>query len=286
MKYLVLGGGGMAGHVLVLTLRAHGHDVDVVARSRQQFADAIVLDIRNTQELERVVAHGRYDIVVNCVGMLLEDSHRRPDEAILVNAHLPQRMAWCLRDTSTRLMQISTDCVFSGSQGPYAEDAQPDGPRTYDRTKTLGEISNDKDLTLRLSIIGPELPGKGSGLFGWFMRQTDELDGFTEAWWSGITTIELAKAIEQLSHHEVTGLVHLAPTESITKYDLLMRLNQTFGRGLSIRPVQSHSSDRRLRPSRTDVPYQVGDYDRQLDEMSCWIDRYRDLYPQYGHDVA
>lgn len=284
MKYLVLGGTGMAGHVVVLTLRAHGHDVDVVARSRQLFSDAMVLDLRDVKSLEAVVADGRYDAVINCVGLLVEDSSRRPDQATLINAYLPQRMARILRNTRTRLVHLSTDCVFSGKGGPYAEDDELDGQRPYDRSKALGEINNHKDLTLRLSIIGPELSPRGSGLFDWFMHQSGELNGFTQAWWSGITTIELAQALEQLTRAEVSGLVHLVPTESLTKYDLLVLLNEVFDRGLSIKPVDDHSADRRLRTNRTDLPYEVSDYGRQLGDMRLWIQRHRDLYPHYEVD--
>lgn len=286
MKYLVLGGNGMAGHVLALHLRENGHDVDVTARNTNLFADSIVLDVRDHERLDRIVAGGRYDVVVNCAGLLIEASELRPDEAVLINAHLPHRVAWILRDTSTRLVHLSTDCVFSGKDGPYAEDAEPDGHRAYDRSKALGEIVNDKDLTLRMSIIGPDWRPHRAGLFDWFMQQDRKLDGFTRAWWSGITTIELAQAVEQLSQDGVSGLMHLASSESITKYDLLVRLNETFDRGLSVQPVKRHSSDHRLKSNRADIRYRFGDYDQQLRAMRDWIDQHPDLYPHYGTGVA
>lgn len=281
MKYLVLGGNGMAGHVLALLLRERGHDVEVTARNTDLFRDSIVLDGGDRERLDQVVTSGRYDVVVNCAAVLVQASELRPDEAALINAHLPQRVAWVLRDTHTRLVHISTDCVFSGKEGPYSEEAKPDGQAAYDRSKALGEIMNDKDLTLRLSIIGPDWRPQRGGLFDWFMHQEGELNGFTRAWWSGITTIELAQAVEQLSQIGVTGLMHLAPSESITKYELLVRLNETFGRGLSIQPLQRESSDRRLTSSRTDVDYQINDYHQQLRDMKTWIEQHPDLYPHY-----
>lgn len=286
MKYLVLGGNGMAGHVLALLLRERGHDVDVTARNRDLFEDSIMLDVLDQERLEQVVTGGRYDVVVNCAALLVQASELRADEAVLINAHLPQRVAWMLRDTHTRLVHISTDCVFSGKDGPYSEEAQPDGQAAYDRSKALGEIVNDKDLTLRLSIIGPDWRPQRGGLFDWFMHQEGELNGFTRAWWSGITTIELAQAVEQLSQTGVTGLMHLAPAESITKYELLVRLNETFGRGLSIQPVQRHASDRRLISVRGDVDYQVNGYDQQMRDMLAWLDQHSGLYPHYNTDVT
>lgn len=286
MKALVLGAAGMAGHVVAQHLRSAGHRTDTVARSRSRVDPTYVLDLRDTDRLHHVVTEGGYDVVVNCVGLLIRDSERNPADAAYVNGYLPHHLARMVAPTSTRLVHLSTDCVFSGQHGPYREDSPYDGQRMYDRSKALGEVVNDRDLTLRMSIIGPELGLDGTGLFDWFAGQRGTVQGFTLARWNGITTIELARAISSLAGSDTTGLVHLVPTESVTKFELLTHLNDTFGHGLSIEPMAGYQADKRLMHTRDDVPFEVRGYDAMLSDMRSWIQSHPDLYPHYQHLMA
>ena len=102
---------------------------------------------------------------------------------------------------------MSTDCVFSGKTGGYDESSLRDGETFYDRSKALGELENQKDLTFRNSIIGPDLNEEGIGLFNWFMKQTGEINGYTKAMWTGVTTLTLAKAMESAVQQGLTGLI-------------------------------------------------------------------------------
>ena len=76
---------------------------------------------------------------------------------------------------------MSTDCVFSGEKGNYLESDFPDGKTFYDRTKALGELNDDKNITLRNSIVGPDIKASGIGLLSWFMKQSGTINGFTKA---------------------------------------------------------------------------------------------------------
>lgn len=282
MRFLVVGAAGMAGHVVAEHLRGKGHDVETVARSSAVVPATHVLDVRSFTELDRLLLDGRYDVVVNCVGLLIQACEGDPAEAALVNSYLPQHLARTLSGSSTRLIHLSTDCVFSGANGPYSETAPFDGQRVYDRSKALGEVRNDKDLTLRMSIIGPELSPSGTGLFHWFSQQSGTIQGYTRALWHGVTTLELALAVEALAVAPVTGLVHLVPPESVSKHALLEKLNQVFARGLTIEPVDAHAADKRLSQTRVDVPFQVQGYDAMLTEMREWISGHSALYPHYA----
>lgn len=282
MRYLVLGAGGMAGHVIARFLSERGHDVDTVARSAGVVVPDVVLDVTDRDRLKRLVTTGGYDVVVNCVGLLIQTCEQHPADAVLVNAHLPQHLARMLSGMHTRLIHLSTDCVFSGASGPYAEDAPFDGQRVYDRSKALGEVINDKDLTLRMSIIGPELTAGGTGLFNWFAAQEGTIKGYTKALWNGITTIELARAVEALSVCAVTGLVHLVPTESLSKFELLSMLNSRFGTKLTIEPSDGYSADKRLVDTREDLPFAVQGYERMMGDLHESITSHPSLYPHYA----
>lgn len=286
MRYLVLGANGMAGHVLVQTLIDAGHTVHAVARRALGFRDTLVADVKDLEALGRILVQEEYDVVVNCVGMLIAASDANPAEAAFVNAYLPQHIARSLAHTRTRFIHLSTDCVFSGVRGPYAETDDYDGQRFYDRSKALGEVRNNKDLTVRMSIIGPELRADGIGLFNWFMQQRGAIQGYTHAKWNGLTTVELARAVEQLAPTGVAGVVHLVPSEDLSKFDLLRRMNQEFERQLTIEPFAGYAADKRLLSTREDVPYRPAQYADQLRDLRTWVEEHAELYPHYDRGVA
>ncbi len=283
MKFLVLGAGGMAGHVVAGHLREAGHTVETVARSRSQVSPTFLLDVRDVDALNQIVRDGAYDVVVNCVGLLIQPSEQNPADAAFVNGYLPHHLAETLAASSTRLFHLSTDCVFSGQSGPYAEHSPYDGQRLYDRSKALGEVQNDKDLTLRMSIIGPELGASGTGLFDWFARQQGQVQGFTGALWNGITTTELARCVELLAGDEISGLIHLVPQASLTKCELLQQLNGVFDHGLDVEPVSGYQVDKRLSCTRTDLPCDVASYEHMLADMRSWMELHASSYPHYDH---
>ena len=210
-RILILGAGGMAGHVMAEYL-AQKPEYEVIRCARRAATpDTILLDVTEFSHVEDVLGEQRPDIVINCVGMLIQTSRDRLDQAILINSYLPHflsRLGIKLK-YGFRLIHISTDCVFSGDRGGYAEDDFRDGDTPYARTKALGEVINDRDLTLRTSIIGPELKQNGTGLLHWFLMQKGEIKGFTSAYWSGVTTLELAKVVDDCIAHAITGLVNL-----------------------------------------------------------------------------
>jgi dTDP-4-dehydrorhamnose reductase len=171
--------------------------------------------------------------------------------------------------------------VFSGLNGPYEERSDYDGGLFYDRSKALGEVKNSKDLTLRMSIIGPELKVDGTGLFHWFMAQSGEVPGYINVIWNGITTIELAKAIVAAINQNLNGVYHLTPTETISKCDLLNLLKVTFARDVTMRATLGIASNRTLLNTRKDFDYEVPGYEQMIREMREWMEARPGLYAQY-----
>jgi dTDP-4-dehydrorhamnose reductase len=283
MRVLVLGAGGMAGHVAALHLRSVGHDVETLSATLPLDADTRLVDVRDQRALDRVLSAGEYDVVVNCIGVLVKQSEQRKDLAAYLNGYLPQHLAQELSTTSTKLIHISTDCVFSGSSAPYTETSPYDGELFYDRSKALGEVINDKDLTFRMSIVGPELRSDGSGLFNWFFHQTGPVTGYTNAIWSGITTIELARGIEAAIGQQLTGLYHLVPNRNISKFALLELFRAVFDRSdITMVPAETAAVDKTLLNTRSDFDFEVGSYEQMVNEMQAWINEHRDRYPHYG----
>jgi len=157
MKVLVLGATGMAGHIIALYFKEKGYEVISYSRFPFVFTENIIGDVFDTEKFKSVLIEGNYDAVINCIGILNQYAEDNPSKAIYLNAYLPHLIVDTLKNTKTKLIHMSTDCVFAGNSGPYFENSICDGITFYDRTKALGEINDDKNLTFRNSIIGPDM---------------------------------------------------------------------------------------------------------------------------------
>ena len=282
MKILVLGAFGMAGHTVALYFKEQGYEVHAFARRPFPYCMWIQGDAFDIENLKAIVTTGRYDVVINCIGLLNQFAESAPEKAIYINSYLPHLIVSWLKDTSTRFIQMSTDCVFAGNTGPYDEESFPDGKSYYDRTKALGEVNDDKNLTFRNSIIGPDINENGIGLFHWFMQQNGSINGFTKAIWTGVTTLTLAKAMECAIRTDLSGLYNLVNNDSINKYDLLCLFNQYFRNNeLTIKQSDKLVLDKTLLCKRTDFDFVVPSYEQMIIEMKEWVNNHKEIYPLY-----
>jgi dTDP-4-dehydrorhamnose reductase len=282
-KILVLGVNGMAGHIITTGLREDSEKFEVigVARSNSIIKPNLLFDILDFCELERVIKKVTPDIIINCVGLLNKNAEENPDKAILINSYLPHFLETLTKFSKTRIIHISTDCVFSGKEGNYTENSFKNGIGYYAQSKALGEVINTKDLTFRTSIIGPEINTEGIGLFHWFYNQTDNIKGFTNAFWTGITTIELLNAIKSAINENLIGLYHLVNCKKISKYELLNLMNVEFERNIIIIPEEKYKIDKSLLNTRDDFSFNVKEYKEMLKEMNFWIQSHKTFYSHY-----
>ena len=284
MKILVLGCNGMAGHLISLYFKEQGNEVVGFARSASELLDnTIVGDASDMSLIKQTIEEGHYDAVINCIGLLNQFAENNKAMAVLLNGYLPHYLVYITKDTKTRVIHMSTDCVFAGNDGPYFEDSLPNGATFYDRTKAMGEINNDKDLTFRNSIIGPDIKASGIGLFNWFMKQKGPIGGYTGAIWTGVTTYTLAKAMEAALKENLTGIYNLVNNTSINKFDLCSLFNDYFRGGeVVINPDDRLQLDKTLKRTRTDFSFRVPSYEQQIKEMREWVDAHKELYPHYN----
>ena len=284
MNFLVLGCNGMAGHIISLYLKEKGHNVVGFARSKSDFIETIIGDATDFELLKKIIQVGNYDIVVNAIGILNKFAESNHSLAVLMNSYLPHYLAQVTSDLKTRIFHMSTDCVFSGKKGKYTEQSVPDGTLFYDRTKALGELVDDKNLTLRNSIVGPDIKESGIGLLNWFLKQKTSVNGFTKAIWTGQTTLQLAKTIEMAAQNNVTGLFNMVPRESINKYELLKLFNKYIRVDeIEIRPVDTFVIDKSLvRTNYNGFEYEIPDYETMVKEMGVWMRNHKNIYPHYN----
>ena len=286
MKFFILGCNGMAGHIITIYLKEQGHEVVGFARTPSDFVPTVIGDGYDTKLIERCILDGNYDAVINCVGMLNQFAENDKATAAFLNGYLPHFLVKVTEGIKTQVIHMSTDCVFSGKTGPYTETSLPDGTTFYDRSKALGEINDSKNLTLRNSIVGPDIKQKGIGLLNWFMQQSGEVNGFTGAMWTGQTTLQLAKTMEAAAKAKVSGLINMVPSTNISKYELLKLFNHYLRNDeLIINPIEGVIADKTLIRTNNEFNYQIPDYEIMVREMAEWMKLHKKLYPHYNLNV-
>jgi dTDP-4-dehydrorhamnose reductase len=159
---------------------------------------------------------------------------------------LPQRLSRLCAGIGARLIQFSSDGVFSGKKGGYVESDIPDTDDIYGISKFLGEVDGDHAITIRCSMIGHELKSK-NGLLEWFLRQQEQCRCFTRAIFSGLPSVELARIVRDvvIPAHQLSGLYHVA-AKPISKFDLLSMIAQRYAKKIQIVPDDSVIIDRSL----------------------------------------
>ena len=283
MKFFVLGCNGMAGHIISLYLKEQGHEVLGFGRSKSQFFDSIAGDAQNTDFLRKIIAESKFDSVINCIGILNQFAENNKASSTFLNSYFPHFLAEATDDTNTQVIHMSTDCVFSGKRGEYTEDDLPDGETFYDRSKALGELEDAKNITLRNSIVGPDINSQGIGLLNWFMLQRGEINGYTKAMWTGQTTLQLAKTMEAAAREKAHGLYNTVPNHSISKYELLLLFNKYLRSDtLKIKPVEGLNADKSLNRTRFEFSYLIPDYETMIAELAEWMKKHKEMYPQYN----
>lgn len=199
-------------------------------------------------ELNKLFYQVKPDYVVNCIG-IIKQAHLNKNHvsSIEINSLFPHRLLEFCEQYKAILIHVSTDCVFSGKKGMYKEKDHCDAKDLYGRSKKLGEIDYSKNaITLRTSIIGHELKSHLS-LLDWFLNEQNTVSGFTKAFFSGVTTLELAKIIHNhiLPNNTLHGLFHVS-ADKISKYELLNIISRIYKHDIIINKCSDFEIDRSL----------------------------------------
>jgi len=231
------------------TLRSDEAKLFFTADQSDKLVDGI--DAEKYDALVRMFARVRPDVVVNCIG--LTKHHKEAEDlqlALPLNALLPHRMADLCAVAGARLIHVSTDCVFAGTKGNYAETDAPDAVDVYGKSKHLGEVDYPHAVTLRTSTIGHELQS-AYGLLEWFLAQQASCKGFNRAIFSGLPNTEFARVVRDMviPRPELRGLYHVG-AEPIGKNELLKLIAKAYGKQIEIFRDDEFSIDRSLNSRR------------------------------------
>jgi len=287
-KILILGSTGLIGHQVYNYFKdIDKYELHNTSYKNKARADTILLDARNENNFIETIKNISPHYIINCSGILINRSESNPENAIYLNSYIPNRLARLADKINSKFIQLSTDCVFSGrKKKPYLESDLVDGESTYAKTKGLGEINNNRHLTLRTSVVGPTLQrNEELALFDWFMNQSNSINGYTKTIWSGVTTIELAKAIHWAIEDNITGLYHITNGVPISKYELLELFKKYTNKQILIRPIEGEDSDKSFIDTRLLLNYKVPSYEQMIIDMINLIRNDRLLYSHYEIDA-
>ena len=282
-KIMILGSSGMLGH-MVYNYLTETNKFQIVDSSYPFSAseNSFLLNVTDKQAVEDWIRAEKPDVIVNCIGVLIKDSQRDPANSIYLNSFFPHQLSKILREIGGRLIHLSTDCVFSGKKGGYAESDFCDAYDMYGRSKALGEVNNGYDITLRTSLVGPELKENGEGLLHWFLHQKGLIEGYSNVYWSGVTTLELAKAIEEVISQKINGLVHFTSGVRISKFQLLQIIKKIWQLDdITIQESRNLKVDKSLLKSDS-FQYEYRSYEKMLHDLKDWMDNHSQLYKLYN----
>jgi len=238
-KVLILGSSGMLGSMVLKYLSGKG--LDITAQVRKDGLD---------------LPYGSYDYIINCIGIIkqkLED----PEEAIKINSLFPYELR--RKAPMATIIQIATDCVYSGVKGNYIEYDKHDASDIYGKTKSLGEVKDDNFYNIRCSIIG--FDRDNVSLLSWFLSQK-EVDGFVNHYWNGITTLHFAKLCYAIISEKrvLPNILHFIPKDKISKYNLLKLVSKKFKKSIVVNRRETDIVNRTLSTNN-----------RELND-SLWLD--------------
>jgi dTDP-4-dehydrorhamnose reductase len=280
MRVLILGISGMLGSSLFRFFSgSQGFEVTGTARSRNGLTEEngftggnIVIEpaITDPDRLAHIMGTTRPEVVINCIGIVKQLAEAKdPLVAIPVNALFPHRVAQLCALCGARMIHISTDCVFTGQKGMYVEGDPSDAEDLYGQSKYLGEVLGAGAVTLRTSIIGHELH-TGRSLVDWFLSQKGETNGYRNAIFSGVPTVELAEIIRDrvIPDAALEGLYHVS-ADPISKHDLLQIVAQVYGKTITVHEIDGPSENRSLDSTRfrKATGYQPADWPSLIEKM-------------------
>lgn len=261
MKILLLGITGMLGHVLYKYF-SHKKDIFVIGifrdKHKYSFLSHLKLktdfyqdDISDENNLIEIIDKVKPEVIINCIGVIKQVKiSNNPLKILPINSLFPHKLNEISSQRNIRLIHFSTDCVFDGKKGNYIEDDNANALDLYGVSKKLGEVSGKNVLTIRTSIIGHEIKSK-NGLLEWFLSQNEEIQGYKNAFFSGLPTVEIAEILYNhiLKNRKMNGIIHISGPK-ISKFELLLKMSECYKKKINILPNYNVKIDRSLNSTK------------------------------------
>ena len=275
MKILILGSSGILGKTLQLYLSKKNIDFLTISRERNNIRNITLKNISNFNNLEELIFKIRPTHIINCIGITkFNNTYKNKKLTVLLNTKMPIYLAELCKLNKIYLLHISTDCVFSGKKGNYSDNSYKDTKDLYGLSKNKGEVKNKFTATIRTSFIGPELNTKKS-LLSWFLNEKKFVRGYSKAFFSGLTSLELCKIIYNyfIKKNILQNKIINIGSRRISKFTLLTKIRKIFKKKINIVRYQNFIIDRSLdsKKFRKLTGYKVVGWDKMLLELKRFM---------------
>jgi len=249
MKVLILGSTGILGNTLNLFLSQKKNlPITTISSNKKNKYSIIFHNLKDLNKLQNLILKIKPTHIINCIGITkYNNSYKSKALTNLVNTKLPCFLASLCLKYKIYFLHISTDCVFLGKKGNYADNAKKDSLDSYGISKSKGEVKNKYTSTIRTSFIGPETKTTKS-LLNWFLTQKTIVNGFNNAFFSGLTSLELSEIIykyfikKKILYNKVINVGGY----KISKYSLLLIISKIFKKNVYIKKFPHFKIDRSL----------------------------------------
>ena len=275
MKILILGSSGILSRTLQLYLSKKNIDFLTISREKNNNKNVNLKNISNFKNLEELIFKIRPTHIINCIGITkFNNTYKNKKLTVLLNTKMPIYLAGLCKLNKIYLLHISTDCVFSGKKGNYSDNSYKDTNDLYGLSKNKGEVKNKFTATIRTSFIGPELNTKKS-LLSWFLNEKKFVRGYSKAFFSGITSLELCKIIYNcfIKKNILQNKIINIGTRRISKFTLLTKIRKIFKKKIDIVRYQNFTIDRSLdsKKFRKLTSYKIVNRDKMLLELKKFM---------------
>jgi dTDP-4-dehydrorhamnose reductase len=249
---LILGSTGMLGSAVLREFSNFVGQVSSAQRAKPVVeanlsSQAIQFSASEDNLKEQLNRIEKVDYIINCIGVIKPHINdldpRQRANAITINGLFPYELNEWAETSGAKVLQIATDCVFSGAKGSYIESDKHDALDVYGKSKSLGETPGASMMHLRVSIIGPEV-GRSTSLLEWVRNQpiNADLRGFTDHFWNGITTLHFARIARGIVENDLfeSGVFHVVPKDSVSKFELVSSMARHLGRtDITVSPTKT-----------------------------------------------
>ena len=275
MKIIILGSTGILARTLQLYLSKKNVDFLTISRERKNNKNYYLKNFLNFNKLEKLIFKIKPTHIINCIGITkFNNSYNNKKLTIYLNSKMPNYLANYCRLNKIFLLHISTDCVFSGKKGNYLDNSIKDTKDLYGLSKKKGEVKNEFASTIRTSFIGPELNTKKS-LLSWFLSEKKIVKGYTKAFFSGLTSLELCKIIYNyfIKNNLLKNKIINVGSRRISKYVLLTKIRKVFKKKIEISKHENFIIDRSLNSKkfRKITDYKIVKWDKMLLELKKFM---------------
>tara|TARA_B100001013_G_scaffold46189_1_gene24312 strand:- start:1128 stop:1976 length:849 start_codon:yes stop_codon:yes gene_type:complete len=275
MKILILGSTGVLGKTLQLYLSKKNIDFLTLSREKSKNRNINLKNFSNFKKLEQIISKIKPTHIINCIGVTkFNNTYKNKKLTISLNTKMPIYLAKFCKLNKIYLLHISTDCVFSGKKGNYSDNSVKDSKDLYGLSKNKGEVKNKFTSTIRTSFIGPELNTKKS-LLSWFLNEKKFVRGYSKAFFSGLTSLELCKIIDNyfIKKNILQNKIINIGSRRISKFILLTKIRMIFKKKIDIVRYQNFIIDRSLdsKKFRKLSNYKVVKWDKMLLELKKFM---------------